>query len=147
MTQEESEDIFFQVSKLEKQMKELESNLMRHVDLDNVKKEVQQMLDNMEQNMEHNLEKVVSLIQNLEEKIPKSESMTHGTQENVCVEQTSINKHVPRGFDSHSEVKHGWFSKGIHLPYIKMMKFVGKDALTWICQMEQFFDLQQVPTL
>jgi hypothetical protein len=28
-----------------------------------------------------------------------------------------------------------------------MRKFDGHDPMTWICQMEQFFDLHQVPTL
>jgi hypothetical protein len=28
-----------------------------------------------------------------------------------------------------------------------MRKFDGKDPITWIFQMEQFFDLHQVPTL
>jgi hypothetical protein len=28
-----------------------------------------------------------------------------------------------------------------------MSKFDGKDPITWIFQMEQFFDLHQVPTL
>ena len=28
-----------------------------------------------------------------------------------------------------------------------MMKFDGKDAITWIFQMEQFFDIHKVPNL
>jgi hypothetical protein len=33
------------------------------------------------------------------------------------------------------------------IPKIDMRKFDGKDPITWIFQMEQFFDLHQVPTL
>ena len=36
--------------------------------------------------------------------------------------------------------------RNYHIPKIYMRKFDGKDALTWICQMEHFFDLHHVPT-
>jgi hypothetical protein len=32
-----------------------------------------------------------------------------------------------------------------HFPKFDMRKFDGKDAITWILQMEQFFDLHDVP--
>jgi hypothetical protein len=32
-----------------------------------------------------------------------------------------------------------------HFPKIDMRKFDGKDPITWILQMEQFFDLHDVP--
>jgi hypothetical protein len=32
-----------------------------------------------------------------------------------------------------------------HIPNIDMRKFDGKDPITWILQMEQFFDLRNVP--
>jgi hypothetical protein len=32
-----------------------------------------------------------------------------------------------------------------HFPKINMRKFDGKDTITWILQMEQFFDLHDVP--
>ncbi len=34
-----------------------------------------------------------------------------------------------------------------HTPKIDMRKFDGKDPITWILQMEQFFDLHQVKSL
>ena len=33
------------------------------------------------------------------------------------------------------------------IPKIDMQKFDKKDPITWLFQMEQFFDLHQVPTL
>jgi hypothetical protein len=33
------------------------------------------------------------------------------------------------------------------IPKIDMRKFDGKDPITWIFQMEQLFDIYQVPTL
>lgn len=73
--------------------------------------------------------------------------MIEGTHESVHIEQPSINNHVPRGFDSHSDVNHGWIPRGIQLPKIDMRKLDGRDPITWIFQMEQFFDLHQVSTL
>ena len=34
--------------------------------------------------------------------------------------------------------------KNHHIPKIYMRKFDGKDIVTWILQMEQYFDLQDV---
>ena len=79
--------------------------------------------------MEKSMENLVSLIQPSEEKIPKVDNMAQGTHKNkyhVHVEQPSINKHIPRGFDSNSGDNHGWFPKGIPLSKIDMRKFDGK---------------------
>ena len=45
------------------------------------------------------------------------------------MEQPSINKHIPRGFNFNSGDNHGWFPKGIPLPNIDKRKFDGKDLL------------------
>ena len=46
------------------------------------------------------------------------------------------------------KVNHEWRNSGFrlqmnHIPKIDMRKFDGKDPITWILQMEQFFDLHQ----
>ena len=38
----------------------------------------------------------------------------------------------------------GW--KNHHIPKMDMRKFDGKDPVTWILQMEQYFDLNNVQT-
>ncbi len=48
------------------------------------------------------------------------------------------------------KVNHDWRNSGFgfktnHIPKIDMRKFDGKDPITWILQMEQFFDLHDVP--
>ena len=58
-----------------------------------------------------------------------------------------LSNHTPRGFDSNIGSNQGGFPRGIQLPKIDMRKFDGKDPITWIFQMEQFFDLYQVPNL
>ena len=72
---------------------------------------------------------------------------THGNKHDVNIEQPSINKHVPRGFDSNIGDNHGWFPNGILVPKIYMRTFDGKDPIMWIFHMEQLFDLHQVPNL
>ena len=76
--------------------------------------------------------------------------MAQGTQEDkysAHVDQPSINNPTPRGFDSNDGINQGWSPRGIQLPKIDMRKFDGKDPITWIFQMEQFFDIHQVPNL
>ena len=50
------------------------------------------------------------------------------------------------------KVNHEWRNLGCglrtnHIPKIDMRKFDGKDPITWILHMEQFFDLHQVTSL
>ena len=51
--------------------------------------------------------------------------------------------------DDDSLQHHGFNSgpRNYFIPKIDLRKFDGKDPVTWIFQMEQFFDLHQVPTL
>ena len=47
-------------------------------------------------------------------------------------------------------LQHHGFNSGqrnYFIPKIDMRKLDGKDPITWIFQMEQFFDLHQVPTM
>ena len=48
-----------------------------------------------------------------------------------------------------SQQHHGFNSgpRNYFIPKIYMRKFDGKDPIMWIFQMEQFFDLHQVPTM
>ena len=55
--------------------------------------------------IEENMQRIVNLIQNLRENLPKGEDIDQGTQEDkysVHVGQLSINKNYPRGFDSNN---------------------------------------------
>ena len=63
------------------------------------------------------------------------------------VDLSYMNKHDIGGFDSNMGSNQGWFSRGLQLPKIDMRKFDGKDPLTWIFQMEHFFDTHHVPNL
>ena len=62
------------------------------------------------------------------------------------MDKPSITKPNIGGYVSNNGSNQAWSSRGIQLLKIDMRKFDGKDPITWIFQMEHFFDLHQVPT-
>jgi hypothetical protein len=64
----------------------------------------------------------------------------------VQVDKSSITKPNTGGYASNNGSNKACSPRGIQLPKIDMRKFDGKDPITWIFQMEDFFDLHQVPT-
>ena len=62
--------------------------------------------------LERNMEMLVKIIQNLDEKFPKSDDEAQN-EVGVHVEQPSFNKHIPRGFDSNNKGNKGWFQRGV----------------------------------
>ena len=108
---------------------------------------------NMEKKMEklkESMERIVNVIQHPEENIPNDDNVgqgTHDERNSSHFEKPSFGKSTPGGFDSNTGSNQGWFPRGIQLPKIDMRKFDGRDPITWIFQMEKFFDLHQVPNL
>ena len=96
------------------------------------------------------MKKIANVIHNSKDSLPTGDDLSQGTQEDkdsVHVEQPSINKNIPSGIDSNNGSNKGWSPRGIQLPKIDMRKFDGKDPITWIFQMEQLFDIHQVPNI
>ena len=170
MTFDESEDVSFRLSRVEGLVKglvskgeldqsinklrgDLEKNMKGSVkigDLANLQVEMAESMENMEKKLEESMEIIVNLIQHPEEKLPNDDNVgqgTHDERNSSHFEKPSFSKSTPGGFDSNTESTQGWFPMGIQLPKIDMRKFDGKDPITWIFQMEQFFDLHQVPNL
>lgn len=175
MIHEESEDMSFRVSQLEK----IFEGMVRTLDLYNMEKKLEESMEtnmgnleknmrnlekkleesmetnmrNMEkkiENLEEGMERIVNLIQHLEEKLPNDDKVgqgTHDERNSSHFEKPSFSKSTPGGFDANTRSNQGWFPRGIQLPKIAMRKFDGKEPITWIFQMEQFFDLHQVPNL
>jgi hypothetical protein len=67
------------------------------------------------------------------ERTPKSENVSHEIHDE---ETKKMNQEW---------IKSNFGLKTSHFPKIDMRKFDGKDPITWILQMEQFFDLHDVP--
>jgi len=71
----------------------------------------------------------------LRERHPESDNISHEIHD----EDTGKVNHEWRNF--------GFGLRTNHIPKIDMRNFDGKDHVTWILQMEQFFDLHQVTSL
>jgi hypothetical protein len=106
-----------------------------------IKDELQEMMDSMEAKLEAINTKMNGLkreimegLKNfLIERIPESENVSHETHDE---DTRKVNQ----------EWRNSNFGlKTNHVPKIDMRKFDGKDPITWILQMEQFFDLHNVP--
>jgi hypothetical protein len=154
---EESEDMSFRVSQLEKNFK----GVVKTIDLYNMEKKLETNMGNMKKkleesmetnmgNMENKMEKleesmerIVILIQHPEEKPPNDDNVgqgTHDERNSSHFEKPSFSKSTLGGFDFNTGSNQGWFSRGIQLPKIDMSNFHGKDPITWIFQMEQCYE-------
>jgi hypothetical protein len=95
------------------------------------KDELQEMMDTKMDGLKREI--MEGLKNFLIERTPESENVSH---ENHDEDKRKVNQ----------EWRNSNFGlKTNHVPKIDMRKFDGKDPITWILQMEQFFDLHNVP--
>jgi gas vesicle protein len=97
------------------------------------KYELQEMEAKLEAKMDGLKEEIMEVLKNFViEKTPESENASHEIHDEDMrkVNQECINSNFGL--------------KTNHVPKIDMRKFDGKDPITWILQMEQFFDLHNV---
>ena len=144
----EAEEWQHDMSKLEDQVQQISlSQRATKNEMDVLKKSVEAKMDGMEAKMD-----------DMEAKIDeKMENMTH----NIKVEMEGLAKLIheilPNGEkiveETHDEkkinvnrefVNSNFGGKNHHYPKMDMRKFDGKDLVTWILQMEQYFDLNNV---
>jgi hypothetical protein len=98
------------------------------------KDELQEMEAKLEAKIYGLKEEIIEVLKNFViEKTPKSENATH-----------EIHDGDTRKVNEEWRNSNFWL-KTNHVPMINMRKFDGKDPITWILQMEQFFDLHNVP--
>src|ERR1700722_1243510 len=109
-------------AKLDTKMHSMEAKLM-----DSMEAKLDTKMDSMEA-------KIMEVMKNfVAEKTPKSENSSHEIHD-----------------EDTRKVNQEWRNSNLglktnHVPKIDMSKFDGKDPITWILQMEQFFDLHNVP--
>jgi hypothetical protein len=98
------------------------------------KDEIQEMEAKLEAKMDGLKEEIMEVLKNfIIEKTPESENASHEIHDE---DTRKVNQ----------EWRNSNFGlKTNHVPKIDMRKFDGKDPITWILQMEQFFDLHNVP--
>jgi hypothetical protein len=111
-----------------------------HRDINDLKKnivtkhELQDMEVKLEAKMDVLKEEIMEVLKIFViEKMPKSQNASHEIHD-----------------DDTRKVNQEWRNSNFglntnHVPKIDMRKFDGKDPITWIIQMEQFFDLHNVP--
>jgi hypothetical protein len=109
-------------AKLDTKMHSMEAKLM-----DSMEAKLDTKMDSMEA-------KIMEVMKNfVTEKTPKSENSSHEIHDE---DTRKVNQ----------EWRNSNFGlKTNHVPKIDMRKFDGRDPITWILQMEQFFDLHNVP--
>jgi gas vesicle protein len=91
------------------------------------KDELQEMMEGLKGEIMEVLKKFVT------KKTPESENASHEIHDE---DTRKVNQEWR---------KSNFGLKTNHVPKIDMRKFDGKDPITWILQMEQFFDLHNVP--
>jgi gas vesicle protein len=98
------------------------------------KDELQEMKAKLEAKMDGLKEEIMEVLKNfVTEKTPESENASHEIHDE---DTRKVNQ----------EWRNSNFGlKTNHVPKIDMRKFDGKDPITWILQMEKFFDLHNVP--
>ena len=113
MIHEESEDMSFRVSQLEKHFK----GMVRTLDLYNMEKKLEESMEtnmgNMKRKMEkleESMERIVNLIQHPEEKIPNDDNVgqgNHDERNSSHFEKPSFIKSTSGGFDSNTGSNQG----------------------------------------
>ena len=97
--------------------------------IDDMEAKIDEKMENMKNDLKVDIEGLPKLIQ---EMFPNGEKIVEETHD-----ENKIN--VNRDF-----IKSNVGGKNHHIPKMDMRKFDGKDPVTWILQMEQYFDLHNV---
>jgi hypothetical protein len=100
--------------------------------------ELQNKMDSMEANLDTKMDglkgDIMEVLKNFViEKTPESENASHEIHDEDTRKVNQEWRNSNFGLNTN------------HVPKIDMRKFDGKDPITWILQMEQFFDLHNVP--
>jgi chromosome segregation ATPase len=115
-------------AKLETKMDSMETKM------DSREAKLDTKMDSMESKMDGLKGEIMEVLKNfITEKTPESENASHEIHD---VDTRKVNQEWR---NSNFGLKTNYVNK------IDMRKFDGKDPITWILQMEQFFDLHNVP--
>ena len=115
--------------------------------MDGLKKGMESKIDVMEASMESNMDDMEAKMEIMKKDLKEDmEDLTKLIQEifpngEKIVEETHDEKKINVNCDFINSNVGG---KNHHIPKMDMRKFDGKDPVTWILQMEQYFDLNNV---
>jgi hypothetical protein len=132
-TLDEGEEMHRDINELQKKMDSMEAKLDTKMDSMEAK-----LMDSIEAKLDTKMDslkgEIMEVLKNfVTEKTLESENASHEIHDE---DTRKVNQ----------EWRNSNFGlKTNHVPKIDMRKFDGKDPITWILQMEQFFDLHNVP--
>jgi carboxypeptidase C (cathepsin A) len=127
------------------------------------KDELQEMRDSMEAKLDTKMDSMDTKTDSMEAKMDSMEAKLDTKMDSMEANIMEVMKNfvtdkTPKSENSSHEihdkdtrkVNQEWRNSNFglktnHVPKIDMRKFDGKDPITWILQMEQFFDLHNVP--
>jgi hypothetical protein len=112
---------------MRRDINDLQNNIVTKYELQEMESKLEAKMDGLKEEIMEGLKNFVI------ERTPESENVSH-----------EIHDEDPRKVNQ--EWRNSNFGlKTNHILKIDMRKFYGKDPITWILQMEQFFDLHNVP--
>jgi hypothetical protein len=132
-TLDEGEEMHRDINELKNKMDSIEAKLDTKMDSMEAKlmDSIEAKLDTKMDGLKGEIMEVLKIF--VTEKTPKIENASHEIHDE---DTTKVNQ----------EWRNSNFGlKSNHVPKIDMRKFDGKDPITWILQIEQFFDLHNVP--
>ena len=152
MTHEEEEEMLHDISKLQEQVQQMShSQKLTEAKINGMESKIKGMeakMDDSKTDLKRDMADLkIDLNTNLKTGMADlktdltnflQEILTNG--EKVVKETHDENKRNV----NHDSIDANVGSKNHHIPKIDMRKFDGKDPATWILQMEQFFDLNNV---
>jgi gas vesicle protein len=132
-TLDEGEEMRRDINEIQKNMDSMEAKLDTTMDSMEAK-----LMDSIEAKLDTKMDglkgEIMEVLKNfVTEKTPESENASHE------IHDEDIRKVNQEWRNSNFGLKTN------HIPKIDMRKFDGKDPITWILQMEKFFDLHNVP--
>ena len=155
MTHEEEEEMLYDISKLQEQVQQVSlAQKATESKMDGLRKDVEAKMDGLKKGVEAKMDGMEAKVNGMDAKIDvlddKMEELTLNMNKLLQGMVTNGEKVLKETHDenkrnvNHDSIDSNVGSKTYHIPRIDMRKFDGKDPATWILQMEQFFDLNNV---
>ena len=141
MTHEEEEEMLHDISKLQEQVQQMSRSQKlteakikgMEAKMDDSKIELKRDMEDLKTDLKTDMDELkINMNKLLQEMGTKGERVLKETHDE---NKRNVN---------HDSIDANVGSKTHHIPKIDMRKFDGKDPTTWILQMEQFFDLNNV---
>ena len=141
MTHEEEEEMLYDISKLQEQVQQVSlAQKATESKMDGLRKDVEAKMDGLKKGVEAKIDGMDDKMEELKINMNKLLQEMVNKGERVLKETHDENKRNV----NHDSIDSNVGSKNHHIPKIDMRKFVGNDPATWILQMEQFFDLNNM---